>query len=257
MEALINPNGKEKDFESGLYDFGFRKYSEETGRFLSVEPLWAKYPGWSPYHYCMNNPVMAKDPSGLADYYNPQNGNFIEHKNDGTNDQFLRYHIDEVKTFGIVLVPESNIDKKIDMNSNLGIVARTVYAEMRGEPNDAKLVVAESISNREALPNGAYEKADGTLSGIVKKFYDASKKNDINYDKFINPFESVNQNKINYNGWINSMSAAIKGYMLKSNTCDGVIFYHSKDPNYWDKNSQTTKINKSMRGIAGMWKLKE
>jgi RHS repeat-associated protein len=66
METLINPNCKEKDFESGLYDFGFRKYSEETGRFLSVDPLWAKYPGWNPYHYCMNNPVMAKDPEGLA-----------------------------------------------------------------------------------------------------------------------------------------------------------------------------------------------
>ena len=43
MQALINPNCKEKDFESGLYDFGFRKYSEEMGRFLSVDPegLWA------------------------------------------------------------------------------------------------------------------------------------------------------------------------------------------------------------------------
>jgi hypothetical protein len=28
MEALINPNGKEKDFESGHYDFRFREYSE-------------------------------------------------------------------------------------------------------------------------------------------------------------------------------------------------------------------------------------
>jgi RHS repeat-associated protein len=66
MEALINEYGKEKDFESGLYDFGFRKYSEETGRFLSVDPLWEKYPGWNPYHYCMNNPVMAKDPGGAG-----------------------------------------------------------------------------------------------------------------------------------------------------------------------------------------------
>jgi RHS repeat-associated protein len=39
MEALINPNGKEEAFEIGLYDFSFRKYSEETGRFLSVDPL--------------------------------------------------------------------------------------------------------------------------------------------------------------------------------------------------------------------------
>jgi hypothetical protein len=43
MEALINEYGKEKDFESGLYDFGFRKYSEETGRFLKMNSNLAKF----------------------------------------------------------------------------------------------------------------------------------------------------------------------------------------------------------------------
>jgi RHS repeat-associated protein len=56
--------GKEKDIESNLGDFGVRKYDEDIGRFTSIDPLWEKYYSWTLYHYCSNNPVMGKDPSG-------------------------------------------------------------------------------------------------------------------------------------------------------------------------------------------------
>jgi RHS repeat-associated protein len=56
---------KEKDIESELSDFGVRKYDNEIGWFTSIDPLWEKYYSWTPYHYCSNNPVMGKDPSGL------------------------------------------------------------------------------------------------------------------------------------------------------------------------------------------------
>lgn len=56
---------KEKDFENGLGDFGVRKYEEETGRFMSVDPLWEKYLSISPYAYGGNSPIGIKDPSGL------------------------------------------------------------------------------------------------------------------------------------------------------------------------------------------------
>ncbi|MFN5308251.1 MAG: RHS repeat domain-containing protein [Candidatus Kapaibacterium sp.] len=57
--------GKEKDSESDLGDFGVRKYEAETGRFLSVDPLWEKYRKLTPYHYCGNNPLIHRDPTGL------------------------------------------------------------------------------------------------------------------------------------------------------------------------------------------------
>ena len=44
--------GKEKDVENGLGDHGVRKY--DGIRFNSIDPLWEKYYGWSPYQYCMN-----------------------------------------------------------------------------------------------------------------------------------------------------------------------------------------------------------
>jgi RHS repeat-associated protein len=56
--------GKEKDSESDLGDFGVRKYEAETGRFLSVDPLWEEQRPWNVYHYSANNPIVAKDPDG-------------------------------------------------------------------------------------------------------------------------------------------------------------------------------------------------
>ena len=55
---------KEKDQESGLGDFGVRKYDDEIGRFTSPDPLWEKYRAWSPYSYSANNPVIFVDPNG-------------------------------------------------------------------------------------------------------------------------------------------------------------------------------------------------
>ncbi len=57
--------GKERDNESSLGDFGVRKYDPDLGRFLSVDALSDLMPGSSPFHYCFNNPLILRDPSGL------------------------------------------------------------------------------------------------------------------------------------------------------------------------------------------------
>lgn len=56
--------GKETDGESDLGDFGVRKYDEDLGRFLSVDPLWEKYLSFTPYQYSANNPLLLTDRSG-------------------------------------------------------------------------------------------------------------------------------------------------------------------------------------------------
>jgi len=58
--------GKEKDGESQTGDYGARHYDELSGRFLSVDPLWASFPDQTPYQYGYNNPVMYRDPSGMS-----------------------------------------------------------------------------------------------------------------------------------------------------------------------------------------------
>jgi RHS repeat-associated protein len=56
--------GKELDIETGLYYFGARYYDPKTSVWLSIDPLWFKYPSWSPYNYAFHNPVGIIDPDG-------------------------------------------------------------------------------------------------------------------------------------------------------------------------------------------------
>ena len=58
--------GKEQDNESSLGDYGVRKYDPTLGRFMSVDALSDLMPGSSPFHYCFNNPLILRDPSGLV-----------------------------------------------------------------------------------------------------------------------------------------------------------------------------------------------
>ena len=57
-------NGKELDTETGLYYYGARYYNPATALWLGVDPLASKYPGGSPYVYCVGNPVKYVDPDG-------------------------------------------------------------------------------------------------------------------------------------------------------------------------------------------------
>ena len=45
---------------SDLGDFGVRKYEAETGRFLSVDPLWEEQRPWDIYHYMEGSTSHAK-----------------------------------------------------------------------------------------------------------------------------------------------------------------------------------------------------
>jgi len=69
-----NPNdnykytGHELDNEANLdlYYAGARYLDPVLGRWLSIDPLASKFPGWSPYTYALNNPINMWDPDGRA-----------------------------------------------------------------------------------------------------------------------------------------------------------------------------------------------
>ena len=59
-------SGRERIVIYGLdqYDFGARLYAPLLGRWHSVDPLSEKYYSWSPYVFCLNNPLRHKDTDG-------------------------------------------------------------------------------------------------------------------------------------------------------------------------------------------------
>ena len=49
------------------YDYGFRVYDPRLGRFLSLDPLFAGYPYYTPYQFAGNKPIWAIDLDGLEE----------------------------------------------------------------------------------------------------------------------------------------------------------------------------------------------
>jgi RHS repeat-associated protein len=67
-------NGKEKDDEGmggggQTYDYGFRIYNPGLAKFLSVEPLSASYPWYTPYQFAGNKPIACIDIEGLEELW--------------------------------------------------------------------------------------------------------------------------------------------------------------------------------------------
>ncbi|MEO3404972.1 RHS repeat-associated core domain-containing protein [Mucilaginibacter sp. CAU 1740] len=70
-----NDNDIKKDANTGTYvqgaqqDYGMRIYDPRLGRFLSMDPIRAKYPELTPYQFASNTPIQASDLDGLeADF---------------------------------------------------------------------------------------------------------------------------------------------------------------------------------------------
>lgn len=63
-------NGKEYQDELGLnfYDFGARNYAPDLGRWMNIDPLAEKFPNYSPFGFCFNNPLRYTDPDGRAPF---------------------------------------------------------------------------------------------------------------------------------------------------------------------------------------------
>ncbi|MFN8699288.1 MAG: RHS repeat-associated core domain-containing protein [Pseudomonadota bacterium] len=82
-------NGKEVDSEgmgggSTTYDYGFRIYNAQLGKFLSVDPLFKSFPYYSTYQFASNTPIAALDIDGLE-----STSNF--------NESEIREEIDQLK----------------------------------------------------------------------------------------------------------------------------------------------------------------
>jgi RHS repeat-associated protein len=55
--------GYERDEESGM-SYAHARYYDDNLRFISTDAMWWKYPMFSPYNLCANNPINLKDADG-------------------------------------------------------------------------------------------------------------------------------------------------------------------------------------------------
>jgi RHS repeat-associated protein len=59
-------NGKEKQDQTGMYDYGFRQLDPVLGCWHGADKLAEKHPAESPYSYCGGDPVNRVDVAGLS-----------------------------------------------------------------------------------------------------------------------------------------------------------------------------------------------
>jgi RHS repeat-associated protein len=88
-------NGKELQTELGLdwYDYQFRFYNPELGRFLSIDPLAEEYLFQSAYNYALNNPIRFIDKLGMGPYeYDEQEDGSWKKRDNTENDGGEEFH---------------------------------------------------------------------------------------------------------------------------------------------------------------------
>jgi spore germination cell wall hydrolase CwlJ-like protein len=109
------------------------------------------------------------------------------------------------------------------MNSDLGKLARVIFAEARGENQASKEAVGDVIRNRvlsSRYPN--------TYTGVITQRYAFSSllRGDANRPYYDNPYDFTS-NRANRSAWQNSLTAAYKAYHNMSGISQGALLYYS------------------------------
>jgi RHS repeat-associated protein len=144
---------KESDLAEGIYTTEYCLYDARVGRWLSIDPLFEKYVGMSPYNYCMLNPVMMVDPDGRKTYIG------VETK--GTEHTFIVVSNEScysVYTYGRY--------GKADAIT-LGTIGEGVLIKYQG--NDAREYILTELYRMEA---NIYQINDAN-DDLVKKYFDS------------------------------------------------------------------------------------
>lgn len=199
--------GKERDEETKCDYFGARFYESRLGRWLSIDPLADKYPGWNPYNYCVNNPILNIDPNGMDWYvnnsgallwYNGQYGNdeipqgyFYLGNDSYFKDAFLYKQLKELgistinlnneqstkfaQSFGFVLAPYNSVgDYIIDRSYNgtyysMEITQGTeVWNQLTYIPNNYNFTTSDIYITEKYRPGGSGSQVNAVIFKTYK-----------------------------------------------------------------------------------------
>jgi RHS repeat-associated protein len=162
-------NGKEKDAETGLYYYGARYYDPVLSMWLIADPMKDKYPGLSPYNYCLNNPIKLIDPDGKAAvsvHYNITYEAFIEAGYSKESADLVAHYASTYSDHPSTSALAADIAFTLPQNLTTGILYRTDidYSATEKSQDESNSVWHSMMSNQEAK-NGMSEK-QATERGI-------------------------------------------------------------------------------------------
>jgi len=164
-------NGKENDNEikgaGNSQDFGARIYDNRLGRWLSVDPLEAKYPFMSPFTFVANNPLIAIDPDGKI----------IKIVGDIKTVTKTFAQLQSLTSKQLVLLNDGTVAEAHKLNDlqktmviQSGIVSRKNYVSKESKAIGTKLII-DAIDNEriiEIKPTNYYENEDITKYNNIK-----------------------------------------------------------------------------------------
>ena len=162
-------NGKELDRKGGLnwYDYGARHYDAMIGRWHVVDSMAEKYYGWSPYTYCLANPIKYVDIIGaFTSPYYTEDGQFLGVDENGfTGNIYITDEEVSEKYSKNGIANSKDIQK--DMNTILmkdklltSAAESHIYTDILKKSTDAKLDVSQLYNGEVSIVEDVVKRKD-------------------------------------------------------------------------------------------------